>query len=47
MSESVRSFVGENLEFKMQDVYKTGDEIQQLAESFDHMSTKMKDIWMR
>jgi sigma-B regulation protein RsbU (phosphoserine phosphatase) len=43
MSESVRSFVGENLEFKMQDVYKTGDEIQQLAESFDHMSTKMKE----
>ena len=43
MSESVRSFAGENLEFKMQDVYKTGDEIQQLAESFDHMSTKMKE----
>ena len=43
MSDSVRSFVGEDLEFEMKDVYKTGDEIQNLAESFDYMSQKMKE----
>ncbi len=43
MTDSVRSFVGEDLAFEMKDVYKTGDEIQELAESFDYMSKKMKE----
>lgn len=43
MTEAVGSFVGDDMEFEMEDVYKTGDEIQVLAESFEIMSRKMKD----
>lgn len=42
MTEAVTGFVGEDMAFEMDDVYRTGDEIEELAESFDIMSRKMK-----
>lgn len=43
MTEAVTDFVGQDMAFEMKDVYKTGDEIEELAESFDVMSRKMKE----
>lgn len=43
MTESVMAFVGDDMDFEMSDVYRTGDEIQELAESFDVMSRRMKE----
>lgn len=42
MTEKVRKFTDSEMNFEMEDVYKTGDEIQVLAESFETMSGKMK-----
>ncbi len=43
MTQAVRNFVGDEMEFEMEDMYRTGDEIQVLAEAFDSMSGKMKE----
>ena len=40
MTERVTSLGGENLQFMMEDTYKTGDEIQVLAESFATLSAR-------
>ena len=42
MTDKVRKFTDSEMNFEMEDVYKTGDEIQVLAESFETMSGKMK-----
>lgn len=42
MTEKVRKFTDEDMQFEMEELYKTGDEIQVLAESFETMSKKMK-----
>ena len=42
MTNAVSRFVGDEMAFEMEDVYKTGDEVQILAESFETMSGKMK-----
>ncbi len=42
MTENAREFVGNEMNFKMEDTFRTGDEIQVLAESFEEMSVKMK-----
>lgn len=38
MTQHISEIKGENLEFKMEDTYRTGDEIEILAESFADMS---------
>ncbi len=43
MTEAVEGFVGQNMDFEMKDEYRTGDEIENLAESFETMSVKMKE----
>lgn len=43
MTKAVQGFVGEDMAFEMEDIYRTGDEIQVLAESFVTMSQKMKE----
>ena len=43
MTEAVTKFVDEDMAFEMKDVYNTGDEIEELAKSFDVMSRKMKE----
>ncbi|MBQ8030728.1 MAG: SpoIIE family protein phosphatase, partial [Butyrivibrio sp.] len=43
MTDAVTDFVGQDMAFEMKDVYRTGDEIEELAESFDVMSHKMKE----
>ena len=43
MTDAVIEFVGQDMAFEMRDVYRTGDEIEELAESFDVMSHKMKE----
>ena len=40
MTQKVRSLGGKNLQFMMEDDYRTGDEIEILAESFATLSTK-------
>ena len=42
MTENARAFVGNEMNFEMEDTFRTGDEIQVLAESFEEMSVKMK-----
>ena len=42
MTEKVSEFNGDGMHFEMEDVFRTGDEIQVLAESFEEMSVKMK-----
>lgn len=43
MTKAVRGFVGEDMAFEMEDVYRTGDEIEVLAQSFETMSVRMKE----
>ena len=40
MTQKVRSLGGKNLQFQMEDEYRTGDEIEVLAESFAALSSK-------
>ncbi len=40
MTRRISSIKGEDLLFQMEDTYKTGDEIEVLAESFSHMSSR-------
>jgi len=40
MTESISKIKGDNLEFKIEDTYRTGDEIEILANSFAEMSRK-------
>ncbi len=42
MTEAVEQFVDEDMAFEMKAVYRTGDEIEKLAVSFEFMSEKMK-----
>ena len=43
MTDAVKDFVVEDMEFEMEREYMTGDEIQDLAESIAYMSGKMKE----
>ena len=43
MADQVRQLSGDNMSFDVKDEYKTGDEIQVLAESFGALTHKMKD----
>lgn len=43
MTKAVTDFVGEDMAFEMEDLYKTGDEIEELAVSFETMSRRMKE----
>ncbi len=44
MTKKVRNFFAdENMAFEMEDIYKTGDEIETLAHSFAMLSKEMKD----
>ena len=40
MTENVRKISGDNLDFRMEDIYRTGDEIEVLAEAFGELSEK-------
>ncbi len=42
MTESVRQIGGDNFDFVMDDVYRTGDEIELLAETFGELSERTK-----
>ena len=42
MTEAVQGFVSDQMAFDMKDIYRTGDEIEDLAVSFKTMSVKMK-----
>ncbi len=41
MTEKINSLTGERFEFDMEDVYRTGDEIEVLAETFEDLSGEM------
>lgn len=43
MKESLSEYKGVNMFFEVQDEYRTGDEIQVLAESFESLAGKMRD----
>lgn len=44
MTKKVRSFFAdEDMTFEMEDIYRTGDEIETLAHSFEKLSSEMKD----
>jgi sigma-B regulation protein RsbU (phosphoserine phosphatase) len=43
LAESMREMGGVNMFFEMEDIYKTGDEIQDLAESFGALTEKMRN----
>ena len=43
LAESMREMGGLNMFFEMEDIYRTGDEIQDLAESFGILTEKMRD----
>ena len=43
MSEQLGEFSGVNMFFEMEDEYKTGDEVQVLAESFEAQAARMRD----
>ncbi len=43
MTGRVRELIEEDFDFEMEDEYRTGDEIQILAESFENLSDQMKD----
>ena len=43
MTDKLRELSGFNMFFEMEDIYKTGDEIEVLARSFESMSGKMRD----
>lgn len=42
MTGVVRGFVGDEMAFDMEDVYRTGDEVEELARAFSTMSVMMK-----
>ena len=42
MSKSVKEISGENLDFEVRNEYRTGDEIEVLADSFDDLSKRTK-----
>ena len=43
IAEQVQKISGDNMSFEVKDEYKTGDEIQVLAESFEALTDKMKN----
>ncbi len=43
MTGRVREMTGEEFKFKMEDAYRTGDEIEVLAGTFENLSDRMKD----
>lgn len=43
MTGRVRDMTGEEFKFNMEDAYRTGDEIEVLAGTFENLSDKMKD----
>ena len=42
MTRAVGGFISDDMSFEMEDIYRTGDEIEELAESFETMSVRMK-----
>ena len=42
MTETVRQIAGDNFNFEMNDIYRTGDEIELLAETFGELSERTK-----
>lgn len=43
MTRAVSGFVGDDMSFEMEDIYRTDDEIEDLAKAFDAMSLKMRN----
>lgn len=43
MTEQLNEFSGVNMFFEMEDIYRTGDEVQVLAESFEAQAARMRD----
>ncbi len=43
MTERIREMSSSNITFKMEEIYKTGDEIEMLASSFEEQSCKLND----
>jgi len=43
MTEEVSNFFSKDMDFNMKDEYRTGDEFEKLAESFETMSVRMKE----
>ncbi len=43
MTERIREMSGKNITFEMEEIYKTGDEIETLASSFEEQSNKLGD----
>lgn len=43
MTGAVKELVSEDMDFEMKDVYRTGDEIEELAEAFGVMSGRLKE----
>ena len=43
MTKKVESITGDNLEFEVEDIYKTGDEIEVLANAFSNMSEQTRN----
>jgi sigma-B regulation protein RsbU (phosphoserine phosphatase) len=43
MTKQIEDTTGEQFTFRMEDVYKTGDEIEVLANTFGHLSNQMAD----
>ena len=43
MTKSVREFVSDDMDFTFEDIYRTGDEIEELAHAFEKMSQRLKD----
>lgn len=42
MTRKIKGLTGERFEFKVEDVYRTGDEIEVLAETFERLSEQME-----
>ena len=43
MTLEVKEFISDGMTFEIRDVYRTGDEIEELAEAFGYMSGKMRE----
>ena len=43
MTETVRQIAGDNFNFEMDDIYRTGDEIELLAETFGELSERTRE----
>ena len=43
MTEEISNFFSRDMDFSMKDEYRTGDEFEELAKSFETMSVKMKE----